>query len=163
MYVNHIILTTDYISAYSYCLKYETDLSTNRPDAASSSTQQVEVNFTNHTLLYELDESKGSGEEKTVCQDILSTSPREELLPTSVKIRQSEGTDGWAVKTIQLQEYPGSGKYVGYALDPSESRFWTDLNSDGCAGTPVRCTADGFQCCCNGEWCELTPLGNYYF
>lgn len=135
-------------------MKYETDRT---EDANSNGGVEVEISFTESKLLFVLDEQKTKGEEITVCLVISSHSPPSDIRPEHVKIRQSYSNDGWGVKEIQIQKYPGSVEYATYAIDKEEPRFWTDGNSDCLPRN------DGLLCCANGEWCDLTIVGNYYY
>ena len=135
-------------------MKYETDVV---QYADSNGKVKVEISFTETTLLFVLDGRKNKGEIRTECLEISSKSTPEDILPEHVRIRQSYSNDGWGVKAIQIQNYPGSAEYGTYALDKEVSRFWTDGNGD--------CLPRTVLCCANGEWCDLTIVGysgNYY-
>ena len=65
------------------------------------------------------------------------------------KIRQTEGNDGWGLKELLIQRYPGSKDYDPYSMNFKDKRIWTDGNSD--------CPRDlkKENCCTNRRSCRL--------
>ena len=147
-YYTHTHTHIYYITGYTYCLKYETDIQTN---ADSVGVIEVEIKFAESTLLFTLGERKYIGEEQRVCLGISSDSPPADIVPEQVRIRQSESTDAWGVKAIKIQQYPGSVDYSTYALESKEPRFWTDGDSN----CPPYSPTNTLLCCINGEWCDM--------
>ena len=65
----------------------------------------------------------------------------------SVSIKQVDGGDGWWIKWLVVQEYPGSDKYQAWGLG-NDTSFWVDGNDD--CDDP---------CCSDRKLCRLQKAG----
>ena len=143
------------------CLRYETDI---QPDSSSSNTiQKLEIDLIDTKVVFALNKDKKVGDYGESCANgfVSDLLPKNNLV-RKVKIQHSEGNDGWGVKSLEIQQYPGSTEYDIYVLDKNrvESRFWTD--SDGEDYCQDNMSSDR-PCCSVGEWCDLeVKKGKHY-
>ena len=131
--------------------------------ANSKGKVEIGISLANFTLLFKLDEVKNHGDTKTVCLDAPVCEACELVFPQTVRIRQYETYDAWEIKTLQIQKFPGSSKYLSYSLSKTEPRFLTD-GDDNCLEKWGN--EDLLPCCTNGRWCDLVMMdsdGNCYY
>ena len=156
---NHLFLcnASIFISVHKLCVNYETD---NRPSAESAFGNEfkLKINNSESEILLVIKKFKLKGNNATECIDFNSPYSPDNLTTQSVQITQSKGGDGWAVKSLKIETYPGSEYYNGYSLDPYNSKFWLEGVNTTCRNNIA---SDGLPCCPNNEWCDLMVYGKY--
>ena len=140
------------------CLKYETDgdeyagsddnhMVSVYYNASGRWTGYVETGY----VEFPLDEPKEMGTHGSECTIISGNQIQlDSFKVTSVSIKAVDGTNGWLIKRLLVQEYPESDKYQAWGLGTSMS-FWVDGNSD--CGSP---------CCSDKKLCSLQKAGKFY-
>ena len=142
------------VAITALCLTYETDIRL-YSESSSTTKQEIEITFNDHSnVLYELGNEKQKGDMYKECMGISNLFITSKNAIEQVKIRQSIGNDGWGIKRLEIQKYPGSTEYDTYVMDKSnmELKFWTDGDSNYCQCDVAN---DSYRCCSNGQWCYL--------
>ena len=139
-----------------YCLKYETG--TANKNSGSSGTAEVKVTFFSDAscqVLFSLSGDKENGGANKVCNNVPNACAAPNDYPQHVQIRQ-QSEDGWNIKKLQIQSYPGSSNFIAYSPDGEFPEFWVDGNEDS-----YSCTDGSCKSCTNGAddiWCDLKDL-----
>ena len=71
----------------------------------------------------------------------------------SVRIRQTEGTDGWGIKSLQLDLGDG---YIPYSLNGKDEPFAVD-GDDWCPWDNFKLLSK-LNCCDSTKWCPLIKI-----
>lgn len=137
-------------------MKYETDA---HPFADSFGKIELEVSYVNpkaNLLLFSLNVNNPKARKRTICGTVKSCDDAELLNIKSVRIHQKESINGWGIKALSIETYPGSGIFEPYSLSYDENTFWTD-GDDDCLNAPF----NNISCCANKEWCYLTKVQSF--
>ena len=156
----HFIQTTIFfqISVYEYCLKYET---ADIDDAESKGTTEVKITFAGSAdpVQFSFSTVRSRGDNGTECVDISFIAEKIKKVQIRNNNERAVGTDGWAIKSLALQEKVESERYIQYSY-VGETSFWVD-GDNSCTKRNVADklikadVADDLPCCKDGAWCDL--------
>jgi len=147
--------TTTTKTVYKYCLKYET---ADIDDAESKGTTEVKITFAGSAdpVQFSLSTVRSRGDNGTECVDISFIAEKIKKVQIRNDNNRAGGTDGWAIKSLSLQEKVESENFIQYSY-VGETSFWVDGDNSCAKGIAESVKADvEFRTCCkDGTWCDL--------
>ena len=143
------------VPVYQYCLKYET---ADIDSAGSKGTTEVQVVFGESADPVQLNFStvRSQGDIGTECVDISFIAEKIKKVQIRNNKERTGGEDGWAIKSLSLQEKVESELYIQFSYS-GETSFWVDGDNSCTKGISESSKADiDFSTCCkDGTWCDL--------
>ena len=133
------------------CVRYETDIRMN--SRSSNSVHQIEVMLEGVSITFELDGLKEYGLAVVLCKSLAMAQFSDPPQIKHVRIKTLTGSKMWGIKSLHIQSNPSSEEYEVYSLNENEPKFWMAGDVNSCA-----INNDGYQCCENGEECDLKPV-----
>ena len=155
MYAFHPNYEFFQISVYEYCIKYET---ADIDDAESKGTTEVKITFAGFAdpVQFSFSTVRSRGDNGTECVDLSFIAEKIKKVQIRNNNERAGGTDGWAIKSLALQEKVESERYIQYSY-VGETSFWVDGDNSCAKGIQESVKADvEFRTCCkDGTWCDL--------
>ena len=153
-YLKYIFL----VPVYQYCLKYET---ADIDSAGSIGTTEVKVVFgeSRDPVQFSFSTVRSQGDIGTECVNISFIAEKIKKVQIRNNKERTGGEDGWAIKSLSLQENVESELYIQLSYS-GETSFWVDGDNSCTKGNIAdklikADVADDLPCCKDGAWCDL--------